>query len=351
MNEDRLTYRGAGVDLDLGEGFVQAIAQTVKSTHDGQSDRILKGPADFAGLFRLGGKYEDPVLVSGADGVGTKLILAQEFERHDSVGFDLVAMCVNDILTMGAEPLFFLDYIATGKIDESVLKATISGVARGCREAGCALLGGETAEMPDMYEPGVYDLAGFAVGVVEREYLENRTPVKIGDAIIALPSSGIHSNGYSLVRKIFKSNETRNIVAQRLGVPIEEALMEPTRIYAKGAQSVRYVEGVSGIAHITGGGIPGNVSRVIPDDMQAKFYPEKWVIPEIFPLIQEFGPVESVEMYRIFNMGLGFVFLVRAERVESLLENLQKAGEQAVVVGEIAQKPKCGNPVVIEGIK
>ena len=297
--------------MNLGEGFVEAIAQVVKSTHDNQGGRILKGAADFAGLFRLGGEYADPVLVSGADGVGTKLLLAQEFERHDSVGVDLVAMCVNDILTTGAEPLFFLDYIATGQIDQGVLKEVVFGVARGCREAGCALLGGETAEMPDMYEPGMYDLAGFAVGVVEREILNKRTPAKAGDAILALPSSGIHSNGYSLVRKIIREKQKRNAVEQRLGVPIEDVLLEPTRIYTKGAEFIRGEEEVSGIAHITGGGIPGNVSRVVPDELQAIFYPDKWTIPKIFPLFQEFGPVENAEMYRTFNMGLGFVILVK----------------------------------------
>lgn len=350
MNEDRLTYRDAGVDVHSGDDFVHAIAQAVASTHDSQSGRILKGAADFAGLFRLGGEYEDPVLVSGTDGVGTKLLLAQEFGRHDSVGIDLVAMCVNDILTTGAEPLFFLDYIATGKIDQNVLKAAVSGIAQGCREAGCALIGGETAEMPDMYGPGVYDLAGFAVGVVERRKLDDRPPVKAGDAILALPSSGIHSNGYSLVRKVFESKGKRDFAAERLGLPVENVLLEPTRIYANGAGSVRGEEGISGIAHITGGGIPGNVSRVIPDGLQARFYPEKWEMPEIFPLIQELGPVESAEMYRTFNMGLGFVFLARAERAGYLLECLRNAGEQAMVVGEVAPKTKDGQSVVIESI-
>ncbi len=336
--------------MNLGEGFVQAISEEVRSTHDNQSGRILKGAADFAGLFRLGGEYEDPVLVSGADGVGTKLLLAQEFERHDTVGVDLVAMCVNDILTMGAEPLFFLDYIATGQIDQGVLKTVVSGIARGCRDAGCALLGGETAEMPDMYEPGVYDLAGFAVGVVEREKLTPKTPVKVGDAILALPSSGIHSNGYSLVRKIFGATQKRDTVAQRMGIPFEEVLLEPTRIYANGANSIRGEEGVSGIAHITGGGIPGNVSRVVPDELQAKFYPDKWTTPEIFSLIQELGPIENAEMYRTFNMGLGFVFLVRSKQVGSLLECLKNVGEQAMVVGEVVKKPKSGHSVVFEGV-
>ena len=350
MNEDRLTYRGAGVDVELGEGFVQSITQILKSTYGSHRGRILKGAADFAGLFRLGGEYEDPVLVSGTDGVGTKLLLAQEFGRHDSVGVDLVAMCVNDILTTGAEPLFFLDYIATGKIDQGVLQTVVSGIARGCREAGCALLGGETAEMPDMYRPGVYDLAGFAVGVVERKKLSSTTPVKAGDTIVALPSSGIHSNGYSLARKIFKTEQKRDALAQRLGIPLEDVLLEPTRIYAKGANSVRGEEGVSGIAHITGGGIPGNVSRVLPDDLQAKFYPDKWPLPDIFPLLQEFGPVQNAEMYRTFNMGLGFIFLVRAKRAGDLLDSLKNAGEPAMVVGEVAKKPAGGHSVAFEGI-
>ncbi len=348
MNEYRLTYRDAGVDVGLGEGFAQAISQIAKSTHDSQKGRILRGPSDFAGWFRLG-KYEDPVIVSGTDGVGTKLLLAQEFGRHDTVGIDLVAMCVNDILTTGAEPLFFLDYIATGKIDESVLKTVVSGIAQGCREAGCALLGGETAEMPGMYKPNVYDLAGFAVGVVERKALDNYTRVKAGDAILALPSSGIHSNGYSMVRKIFDSKETRSEATRRLGIPIEDVLLEPTRIFTKGANCIRGDESVSDIAHITGGGIPGNVSRVMPDDLQAIFHPEKWATPEIFQLIREFGPIDYAEMYRTFNMGLGFVFFVRAERVDSLLEDFQNAGEETMVVGEVVKMPKSGRSVVIEG--
>ncbi len=336
--------------MDLGESFVRSIAQAVRSTHESQSGRILKGTGDFAGLFRLGGDYKDPVLVSGADGVGTKLLLAQEFRRHGSVGVDLVAMCVNDILTTGAEPLFFLDYIATGKIDQNVLTDVVSGIARGCREAGCALLGGETAEMPDMYGSGAYDLAGFAVGVVERKRLNDRTPVEAGDIILALPSSGIHSNGYSLVRKIFESKEKRDAAARRLGAPIEDVLLEPTRIYAKAVRSARGEEGLSGIAHITGGGLPGNVSRLVPDDLQAKLYPGKWPVPKIFPLIQEIGPVESAEMYRTFNMGLGLVFLVREERAESLLECLKNTGEEAMVVGEVTKGPKGGHSVVIEGV-
>ena len=285
-----MTYRDAGVDVDMGESFVRAINQVVKSTHEGQSGRILHKATDFAGLFHLGREYEDPVLVSGTDGVGTKLILAQEFGRHDSVGIDLVAMCVNDILTTGAEPLFFLDYIATGKVNQSVLKKVVSGIARGCQEAGCALIGGETAEMPDMYEHGVYDLAGFAVGVVEREKLENKIPVKSGDVILALPSSGIHSNGFALARKVFESKDKREMASQRLGVPFDEALLKPTRIYANAANAAREVEGICSIAHITGGGIPGNVSRVIPENLQAKFQLDKWLVPEIFLLIKEFGP-------------------------------------------------------------
>ena len=345
-----MTYSGAGVDVDEGENFVRSIAQAVRSTHESQSGRILKGTGDFAGLFRLGGDYKDPVLVSGTDGVGTKLLLAQEFQRHGSVGVDLVAMCVNDVLTTGAEPLFFLDYIATGKIDQNVLTDVVTGIARGCREAGCALLGGETAEMPDMYGPGAYDLAGFAVGVVERKRVNDGAPVEAGDIILALPSSGIHSNGYSLVRKIFESKAKRDVAARRLGAPVEDVLLEPTRIYAKAVNSAREEEGLSGMAHITGGGIPGNVSRLVPDGLQTKMYPGKWPVPKIFPLIQEIGPVESAEMYRTFNMGLGFVFLVREERAESLLGCLKNAGEEAMVVGEVIKRPKGEHSVVIEGV-
>ena len=265
MSEHRLTYRGAGVDVEAGEGFVRAIAQSVKSTYETQKGRVLTGGADFAGLFRLGEGYEDPVLVSGADGVGTKLLLAQGCARHDTVGVDLVAMCVNDVLTSGAEPLFFLDYIATGKLDEGTLAEVVAGIAAGCREAGCVLIGGETAEMPDLYSPGVYDLAGFAVGVVERASLEEGSPPRAGDAILGLPSSGIHSNGYSLVRKIFASQEKRAAAERSLGVPLDDVLLEPTRIYARGAAVARKEPGVGGVAHVTGGGLPGNVGRVLPE--------------------------------------------------------------------------------------
>ena len=349
MGDHHLTYRGAGVDVDAGDRFVQSIAQAVKSTHASQGGRVLEGKADFAGLFRLGDDYEDPVLVSGADGVGTKLLLAQQFERHGSIGIDLVAMCVNDVLTTGAEPLFFLDYIAAGRMNQGVLADVVSGVARGCREAGCALIGGETAEMPDLYQPGAYDLAGFAVGVVERKRLDAAASVEAGDAILGLPSSGVHSNGYSLLRRIFASGTKRDAASRRLGAPVEDVLLEPTRIYVSGASAVRGERGICGAAHITGGGLPGNVSRLIPDELQARLYPGKWPAPVIFSLIREFGPIESAEMYRAFNMGLGFVFLAKADRAGNLLERLKNAGEEAMVVGEVVKRPKGGRPLVIEG--
>ncbi len=350
MSEHRLTYRGAGVDVEAGEGFVRAIAQSVKSTYETQKGRVLTGGADFAGLFRLGEGYEDPVLVSGADGVGTKLLLAQGCARHDTVGVDLVAMCVNDVLTSGAEPLFFLDYIATGKLDEGTLAEVVAGIAAGCREAGCVLIGGETAEMPDLYSPGVYDLAGFAVGVVERASLEEGSPPRAGDAILGLPSSGIHSNGYSLVRKIFASQEKRAAAERSLGVPLDDVLLEPTRIYARGAAVARKEPGVGGVAHVTGGGLPGNVGRVLPEGLQAVFRPSAWNVPDIFSVISALGPVETAEMYRTFNMGLGFVFIVRAERVDALREALAEAGEEALLVGEVVKRPKGAAAVRIEGV-
>ena len=349
MSNHPLTYRGAGVDVEAGERFVRSIARAVKSTHESQGGRVLKGTADFAGLFRLGGGYEDPVLVSGTDGVGTKLLLAQQLNRHDSVGVDLVAMCVNDILTAGAEPLFFLDYVAAGRMEQGALADVVSGVARGCREAGCALIGGETAEMPDLYGPGAYDLAGFSVGVVERRSLEGAGRAEAGDAILGLPSSGAHSNGYSLLRRIFDSKAKRDAASRRLGAPVEDVLLEPTRIYARGAGAVRGDGAVCGAAHVTGGGLPGNVSRLIPDGLQARLRPDRWPLPRVFSLAQELGPVESAEMYRTFNMGLGFVFLVKAGRTEFLLDRLKNAGEEAMVVGEVVKRPKGGRSVVIEG--
>lgn len=350
MPDRHLTYSGAGVDVDAGEGFVRAISRAVKSTHEGHGGRVLEGAADFAGLFRLGGGYADPVLVAGADGVGTKLLLAQRLGRHDSVGVDLVAMCVNDILTAGAEPLFFLDYIATGRVDREALADVVSGVARGCREAGCALIGGETAEMPDLYPPGAYDLAGFAVGVVERRRLDEAPSAEAGDVILALPSSGVHSNGYSLLRQIFDSGEKMEAAARRLRLSVEDAFLAPTRIYAHGAAAVRGADGVSGIAHITGGGIPGNVRRMVPDGLQAVLRPERWPLPPIFPLIQEMGPVAPVEMYRTFNMGLGLVLFARAHRAESLRDLLAASGEEALVVGEVVRRPEGAPPVIITGV-
>ncbi len=259
-------------------------------------------------------------------------------------------MCVNDILTTGAEPLFFLDYIATGRIDRGVLADVVSGIARGCREAGCALIGGETAEMPDLYAPGAYDLAGFAVGVVERRRLDDAPSAEAGDVILALPSSGVHSNGYSLLRKIFDSREKMEAAAQRLRLSVEDAFLAPTRIYANGVAAVRGERGMSGVAHITGGGIPGNVRRMVPDGLQAVLRPEKWPLPAIFPLIQELGPVAPAEMYRTFNMGLGLVFFARSGRAESLRDLLAAAGEEALIVGEVVQRPRGEPPVVIAGV-
>lgn len=351
IDRPTLTYRAAGVDVAAGEDFVQKISKAIGSTRAAHPGRILVEGANFAGLFRLGTDFQDPVLVSGADGVGTKLKVAQQLGRHDTVGIDLVAMCVNDVLTTGALPLFFLDYIATGNLEPEVMAAVVEGVADGCRRAGCALLGGETAEMPDFYKPGTYDLAGFAVGAVERERLLGPERVQEGDILLGLPSSGIHSNGYSLVRQIFEEEELKNRSSHPyFGKPLGEVLLEPTKIYSIAVKAVRDKSAVHAIAHITGGGLPGNAGRIIPSELQARFHPGDWPEPGIFGLIASRGPVERSEMFRTFNMGLGLVVAVVPAEVEGIQKALGDAGETSFRVGEVV-RGKDGEPVVaIEGI-
>ncbi len=346
-----LTYRTAGVNVAAGEDFVQKISKAIRSTHAAHPGRILGEGADFAGLFRLGSDFRDPVLVSGTDGVGTKLKVAQQLGRHDSVGIDLVAMCVNDVLTTGALPLFFLDYIATGKLEAEVMAAVVEGVAEGCRRAGCALLGGETAEMPDFYEPGAYDLAGFAVGAAERKGLLGPDRVREGDLLLGLPSSGVHSNGYSLVRRIFAEEELESEVPHPdLGKPLGQVLLEPTKIYSAAAKVFRGKSAVHAIAHITGGGLPGNAGRVLPPDLQARFRPGGWPEPGIFGLISRRGPVERSEMFRTFNMGLGFVVAVDPAEIETVETALGDAGETSFRVGEVVKRKEGEPAVAIEGV-
>lgn len=346
-----MTYRTAGVDVAAGEDFVQRISKAVRATHAAHPGKVLEAGADFAGLFHLGKDFQDPVLISGTDGVGTKLKLAQQLGRHDTVGLDLVGMCVNDVLTSGACPLFFLDYIATGKLEPEILAAVVEGIAEGCRSAGCVLLGGETAEMPDFYEPGVYDLAGFAVGAAERERLWGSERVQEGDLLLGLPSSGAHSNGYSLIRRIFSEEEIRNKEAYpTLGRPLGDILLEPTRIYASAIATLRGRDDVHAMAHITGGGLPGNAGRILPDDLQARFSPDEWPEPEIFGLIQQRGPVDRAEMFRTFNMGLGIVIAIDSGSLREVGSALSNAGETFYQVGEVVKRPADGLPVLIEGV-
>ena len=320
------TYREAGVDIDAGDALVERIKPMARRTH---RPGVLGGLGGFGGLFSLtqAGKYRDPVLVSGTDGVGTKLKLAFHLNRHDTVGIDLVAMCVNDIITTGAEPLFFLDYFATGRLDTDRAAAVIDGIARGCEQAGCALLGGETAELPGFYADGEYDLAGFAVGVVERDALIDGARIQAGDAVIGVASSGLHSNGYSLARRVLPY-ETEPAVA--------DALLTPTRIYARAVAALRAQVDVRGLAHITGGGIPGNLPRVFPEGLGAVLDAASWTPHPLFARIAAEGPVEHDEMLQTFNMGLGLCAIVPPAEAERARAALVAAGEQAWIVGEVA---------------
>jgi phosphoribosylformylglycinamidine cyclo-ligase len=301
-----LTYRDAGVDIDAGNAVVERIKPLVARTFRRE---VLAGLGGFGSLFALGQRYRDPVLVSGTDGVGTKLKLAQQLGRHDSIGIDLVGMCVNDVLVQGAEPLFFLDYFATGKLDVETTVAVIGGIARGCEIAGCALVGGETAEMPDMYPPGEYDLAGFCVGAVERAALLDGERVRDGDVLIGIASSGPHSNGYSLIRKILKVSGAD--IAQTLGAGnLADALMAPTTIYVKPILDLIAAHPVSAMAHITGGGLTENIIRVVPDGLGLSIDARAWPQPAVFAWLQQHGNVADAEMWRTFNCGIGYVLIV-----------------------------------------
>jgi phosphoribosylformylglycinamidine cyclo-ligase len=338
------TYRDAGVNLDAADELVARIAPAIRRTY---GPRVLPSHGGFAGLFRLdhdsrlfAQNYDDPVLVSCTDGVGSKVLVAAQTERLDTVGIDLVAMSVNDLLTCGAEPLFFLDYIALHKLDPDAVATLIEGVATGCEQAGCALLGGETAEMPDLYEKGHFDLAGFAVGVVERTRMIQRKFVRPGDDLIGLPSSGLHANGYALVRRLLLRNAGLKLdqPARGLREPLVDTLLRPTRIYARPVlKTLRHYRGrprVTGMAHITGGGLPGNVPRMLPDDCDAVIRRGSWPVPPIFGVLEHHG-VNEQEMYRVFNMGIGYVLAVRPRSTAIVARILQHAGEQACVIGRV----------------
>jgi phosphoribosylformylglycinamidine cyclo-ligase len=330
------TYRDAGVDIDAGDEFVDRIKPLVRSTF---RPEVLADLGGFGGLFRLQAKkYEDPVLVSGTDGVGTKLKIAFLMDKHDTVGIDLVAMCVNDIAVSGAEPLFFLDYFATGKLAVSKAQQVVSGIAEGCRQAGCALIGGETAEMPSFYADGEYDLAGFAVGVVDRPKIIDGKAIKPGDAIIGLASTGLHSNGYSLARRVFfdKAKLTVSSRLPDLDRSLGELLLTPTRIYAKQILALIQDCPIKGIAHITGGGITENLPRVFPDGVRARINRKAWTVPPLFQALSRLGQVERGEMYRVFNMGIGLILVVPADSVAAVLAKAASLGDQGWHIGEMA---------------
>jgi phosphoribosylformylglycinamidine cyclo-ligase len=330
-------YKKAGVDIDAGERLVEAISPLAKATARAGADAALGG---FGGVFDLkAAGFKDPLLVSGTDGVGTKLKIAFETGRHNTIGIDLVAMCANDVLAQGAEPLFFLDYFATGKLEEGVAAEVISGVANGCKEAGCALIGGETAEMPGMYSAGEYDLAGFCVGAVERDNLLPR-PVKAGDAMIGLASSGAHSNGYSLIRRIVADAGLSYAAAAPFdkNMSLGEALLAPTRIYVKSVLPLLRGPGVRGFAHITGGGLTDNVPRIFDEkSFVARFDDAALSLPPLFAWLQKAGGLGDEEMRRTFNCGIGGVLVVSAESADACLAALNGAGERARLIGHIAK--------------
>jgi phosphoribosylformylglycinamidine cyclo-ligase len=326
-----LTYRDAGVDIDAGNAVVERIKPLVKRSF---RPEVMGGLGGFGALFDLSGKYREPVLVSGTDGVGTKLKLAQQLGRHDTIGIDLVGMCVNDVLVQGAEPLFFLDYFATGKLDVDTTVAVVGGIARGCEMAGCALIGGETAEMPDMYPPGEYDLAGFTVGAVEKSQLLDGSKVRAGDVLIGIASSGPHSNGYSLIRRIY-DRAGRPGDVDLGGVTLIDALMAPTALYVKPILELLKLHDLHAMAHITGGGLTENIIRVIPDGLALEIEASAIVFPPVFDWLQREGAVPREEMWRTFNCGVGFVLVVAADEVTSVGVHLDRLGLVHRPIGKV----------------
>lgn len=343
--EKKLTYRDAGVDIDAGNLSVKLIKDSVKATY---RPEVLGDLGGFGGLFAMSTKYKEPVLVSGTDGVGTKLRLAFILDKHDTIGQDAVAMCVNDILVQGAEPLFFLDYLAVGKLEPEQVADVVKGVANACKESGCALIGGETAEMAGFYAEGEYDIAGFAVGAVEKSKIITSEKVKAGDVILGLPSSGVHSNGYSLVRKIvfdvkgFKGDE----YIDELGKTIGEELLTPTRLYPKSCLPLIEKFDIHGMVHVTGGGYYENIPRALPENMGAEIDATSWPVPPIFNLLKEWGNVDWHEMYRTFNMGIGMIIIASADEAEKIKADLQARNEAVYEIGKVTQG---GHEVIVKG--
>ena len=342
MTDEKLTYKDAGVDTKEGERAVSLMKPHVKKTFN---ENVLTGLGGFGSLFRLDVKgMEEPILVSGTDGVGTKLKLAFLMDRHDTVGQDCVAMCVNDVLCQGAKPLFFLDYIATGTVKAEKIADIVKGIADGCVLAGCALVGGETAEMPDFYTEGEYDMAGFAVGIVDRKKMIDGSKIKEGNVVIGIASSGIHSNGYSLVRKLFFDKLGMSVTDQveELGTTLGEALLTPTKIYTGACNAVFEKSEVNGIVHITGGGFYENIPRIIPEGLGVSIRLGSWPVPIIFQFIQKKGNVGLKEMFSTFNMGIGMMMIVDPEKKDAVLSALEHAGEKASVIGEIVKGEGVG---------
>ncbi|PIT23089.1 phosphoribosylformylglycinamidine cyclo-ligase [Snodgrassella alvi] len=327
-----LSYRDAGVDIDAGDSLIEKIKPFAKRT---MRPEVLGDLGGFGALVEISQKYRQPVLVSGTDGVGTKLKLAFEWDQHDTVGIDLVAMSVNDILVQGAEPLFFLDYFACGKLDIERAAAVIKGIAAGCEQSGCALIGGETAEMPGMYPDGEYDLAGFAVGVVEKEQVINGRSIVAGDIVLGLASNGIHSNGYSLVRKIIERTQPELDAEFENGKTLRQAIIAPTRLYVKPILAALKQFTIKGMAHITGGGISENVPRILPDNTVAAIDTQSWPLPKLFQWLQQAGQVDMQEMYRTFNCGIGMVVIVDAADAVAVQHFLQQQGETVYQIGTI----------------
>lgn len=339
-----LSYKNAGVDIDAGNKLVDLIKPAIRSTH---RPEVMSSIGGFGGLFALQqDQYKEPILVSGTDGVGTKLRLAQQLNQHETIGIDLVAMCVNDVIVQGAEPLFFLDYFATGKLSVDEAKVVVEGIAEGCRQSGAALIGGETAEMPGMYDEGEYDLAGFCVGVVERSKLIDGSKINDGDVIVGLPSSGIHSNGFSLVNKIIETTDTSldEIID---GIKLGELLLQPTVIYTRIVLSLIEKFEIHGLCHITGGGLTENVPRVIPDGFRAEIDTKNWKRSPVFDWLQKMGQVENEEMLRVFNCGMGMLVVLPKDQAAAAIKLSQESSHQAVIIGEI-KKSSSNEKIILQ---
>jgi len=342
-----MTYKAAGVDIEAGNRFVNLIRPLVKAT---SRPEVLTEIGGFGGLFSLNTrKYPDPVLVAATDGVGTKLKLAFQLDRHDTVGIDLVAMCVNDIIVQGAEPLFFLDYFATGALAPEKAAEVVKGIAEGCKRAGCALIGGETAELPGFYAAGEYDLAGFTVGVVDRHAIIDGSTIQVGEVLIGIASSGLHSNGYSLARKIVAERLDGNLdaVLPELGAPLGEVLLRPTRIYVKPVLNLLRDFQIQGMAHITGGGLLENVPRMLPRHARALIRTASWPKPPIFEVLHRAGKLATDELYRTFNYGIGLVMVVRREDANDIVDRLHGMHEEAFLIGEIVPREDGGAPIAL----